>query len=208
MKIAILISGRINNNLQQYQNFMNMFKNYDTDIFVSHSIMDNYNVKDNFIKLYNPKKIFQSNEKYVDVSKYEKNKWTNSHNACCMFLNRYNCLKLLNEYIEKTKTNYDIIISTRCDLLFGQPIFFEQFMNEINNEKICIPNINDHTGLNDQFAFGNYNVMQKYLNLYNELISLLDTGIIFHPETLYLKYIEKENIQLMRFNTNYIINKV
>jgi hypothetical protein len=73
----------------------------------------------------------------------------------------------------------------------------------INN--ILIPNGNDWSGLNDQFALGNYSVMYEYLNLYENLINLLESGCKVHPETILKRYLEIKKIKVVRFLLKYEI---
>ena len=116
-----------------------------------------------------------------------------------MFKNRMNCIKLIKDYQYETGKNYDIIISTRCDLRFEDKIHFHQF----SKDGIHIPSNNDWGGINDQFAFGNYEDMMLYLDLYNNLNNLLDRGITLHPETLLKFHLIDKNMKISRFPSDY-----
>jgi hypothetical protein len=210
VKIAILFSGRINDNLLQYNNILEtLVQDYDVDFFISHSKTDNKELVNNFIKIYNPKKIMENDETcYFDYTKYVKNPYTNSFNTFCMFKNRNNVCKLFMEYVNETNTHYDILISNRCDLLFHENLNYLDLKEMIDNNVLCIPQGNDwYDGINDQFAIGNYNTITNYLQVYEELYNILESGIILHPETLLRFHLINKNIQIHRFSLNYNIQR-
>jgi hypothetical protein len=209
-KIAILFSGRLNDNLLQYNNILQtLVQDYDVDFFISHSKTENKELVNNFIKLYNPKKIMENDEKFsFDYTKYVKHPLTNSFNTFCMFKNRNNVCKLFMEYANETNTHYDIVISNRCDLLFHEKLNYIDLKKIIDNNIICIPEGNDwEGGINDQFAIGNYNTMTEYLQAYQSLYCILEDGIILHPETLLRFYLINKNIQIHRFPLKYDIQR-
>ena len=209
MKIAILFSGRLNTNIEQYNNIMNnLVQSNDVDFFISHSKIDEKNIQD-FIQLYKPKKIIESDEIHFDYSKYQKRSEANKHNVMCMFLNRKKVCKLFQEYINDNNINYDIIISCRCDLWFDEKLDINSLMNHINNNELCIPNPQfDYTGINDQIAIGNYKTITTYLQVYDSLFNILEsTPSVFHPETLLAIYLQLKNENIYRFNLMYIIKR-
>jgi len=215
MKIAILFSGRINNDKNLYANFCNYFiKTYDADIFIGCPKDTSDILLNEVIELYKPKKVIKNNEEYFNVDKYEKNPYTNKHNFMCMCLNRLNVCKSFKEYATQTNTNYDLVISSRMDLMFNDAEFDIQcILDYIKTSNIFINNAvfipcpeYDHTGINDQIAIGSYASITKYLEIYTSLLFLLESGVLFHPETLLLKYIYNLlNMVIGRYNTKYEI---
>jgi hypothetical protein len=104
--------------------------------------------------------------------------------------------------------HYDVIIATRIDLIFNNEININDCINHIQNNELCIPNPHfDHLGINDQFAMGNSNTIDTYLNAYNSLFELLESGVILHPETLLINYLRKTNITFYRFDFPYHIQR-
>jgi len=207
MKIALLITGKVNTDADQYQNFYdNFIKDNDVDIFVSHS-KDKAEKISKFCELYKPKCIIESSENYYDVSMYSKSNETNLHNMMCMFLNRKNVMHLLDAHIKATNTKYDVINSTRCDLWFDGRINFSDFVEEINHNKVAIPSYCDYGGVNDQFAFGNLDVMNKYLSVYDNISNLAKQGCIIHPETLLLYHLQALKVDRHRFTIKYAIKR-
>jgi hypothetical protein len=211
MKVAILMSGRINIDKNQYEHFYRNFQeNNDVDLFISFPYK--YNILlDEFIKLYKPKKYIISNEDYVNVDKYKLYFQSNRHNVMCMFLNRKKVLDIFNEYINENNidvNNYDLIISMRCDLIFDTPIDLYKYIPYIKKDILIVPNTgNDFGGVDDRFALGNYMTISKYLNLYDNLIILLEKGNIIHPEMLTIKNLELQHVQLQKMPFNFDINR-
>jgi FkbM family methyltransferase len=207
LKIAIVFTGRLIVDPVQYQNFCNYFmiplSNFEVDIIVSHCKGYDQKRIQQFTGLYKPKKIEQNEENYPDVQKYRCRAVTNKNNVMCMYKSRRNALRLLEEYIEETNQSYDIVISSRSDLFFSSLIPFTQF----TQPGIHIPSGFDYTGLNDQCAFGPFDDMKTYLNLYDEIIPLLESGVKFHPETLLKVYLERKQKVIRRFNTTYLIKR-
>ena len=204
MKIAILFSGRIDTTIEQYNNIMNnLVQSNDVDFFISHSKTDEKSIQD-FVNLYKPKKIIESDEIHFDYSKYPKRPWTNQYNIMCMFLNRKKVCKLFQEYINDNNINYDIIISCRCDLWFDEKLDINSLMNYTNNNVLCIPNPQfDYTGINDQIAIGNYKMITIYLQVYDSLFNILESGGNFHPETLLAIYLSVKCEKMYRFDLKY-----
>lgn len=213
-KVAILLSGRIVPDIDQYNNFINnLCGEYSCDFFISYPKNTNLEIVNKVIKIYSPKKIIENDEIYFNIDKYNKKPETNKHNTLCMFLSRYKLLNIFKEYIEETSEKYDIVISTRIDLIFYEKLNIDTLLQYINNNKICIPEIQlNYNGfnapipwVNDQFAIGNYTTISQYLNGYNSLYNILESGIILHPETLLLNYLHSIKLDIHTFNINYKI---
>jgi len=208
MKIAIIFTGRINIHQTQYNNFIeNVVQDNEFDLFVSYNKTNKTELVDMFINLYKPKIITMNTENYFDVTNYTKHPETNKHSVMSMYLSRSNILETLNNYQKKYNCNWDLIISMRADLNFINKINYNEIIQEINNNKLCIPACADFGGLNDQIAFGNIHTMQGYLSVYNSLKSYLDSNVVLHPETLLSYHIKHLNIPVSRFVLNYSIQR-
>ena len=73
--------------------------------------------------------------------------------------------------------------------------------NKINENVIIIPNTDrDHSGINDQFAYGSSSGMDCYCNLFNSLSEL--NGTYWNPEQLLLKYLQNQSVQIRRSELN------
>ncbi len=100
---------------------------------------------------------------------------------------------------------YDIYVRVRPDIIVGS-INFEQYDCTGNN--IYIPEGNDYGGINDQFAFGSYEVMKKYYSVYLKYDELWNEGVSFHTETMMLHNLDKAGVNIVRLPvTEYILRE-
>jgi hypothetical protein len=175
MKIALIITGRVNCNPDQHQNFLtNFVQNHQVDLFVSHNKSNKTHIIEKFIQLYHPIRISENNEICINIRQYntkpeyERFKNTNViYNMLYMYQSRLNVWNMFEEYIKNTQEKYDIIVSSRNDLWFYEKINFEEIKTYTDNHYICIPNPEyDHHGMNDQMAFSDIESIAIYLKLY------------------------------------------
>lgn len=75
------------------------------------------------------------------------------------------CYKMVKQHEEKKQVNFDYVARIRSDVLFLQPVIFN---NLINND-ITIPSFHKWFGLNDRFAFGKPQFMEIYMNMFSNL---------------------------------------
>ena len=199
MRIAILFTGRINYYKDIYNNIIENIVNnnqYDCYLSTSPDITDVDDLKE-FIDLYKPVKVINEPIYHnFDYDKYEKlSCWVRPRNICDMWYNR---MRIFNVIEDK----YDIILSYRLDLNAFN------YMNYEINDSIHIPLCDDYSGgINDQVAYGNYNEMKKYMNLYLKLPEILN-NCKMHPETILKYYINNYNLNVKRIENfiYYIIN--
>jgi hypothetical protein len=202
MHIAILFYGRIN----KYTNTFllnSLPQNHTYDVFYSADLEPN-ELLDDFIKIYKPISVNNDKISYdVDFGKYPNTKThlSNIHNMTCHFINKKRVFNLLENYINLTNTKYDIIIATRLDLFIDTLTLDIPLPNTI-----YIPKNEDHTGINDRFAMGDFQTMKKYMNIYDNCVYLLENKIsVAHPENLTLYNIEYYKLNIVRFDINYSI---
>ena len=119
-------------------------------------------------------------------------------------VNRELVFNHFNNYVISNNIKYDLVISARCELLFEHKIDLQSIVNDVQNNFLCIPSGYDWLGgINDHIAFGNMETIKIYTNLFKHIINILDTGIIFHPETLLRKYLEKTGVNIKRPEIQY-----
>jgi hypothetical protein len=203
MKIAILISGRINSTNKIYENIRkNIVKSNDVDFFIICEKKTDDEVISEVCKLYHPKLIVKSDENVnIDVSTYKTMPETNRMNVMYMYLSR-NYLKVyLNKYVKDTRINYDAIIHTRMDAFLDNDIDMNKLMPYVNINMLCIPNQNmDHyNGVCDLFAIGNLTTMSIYLDLYNSIYGFMEKQILLHPEILLYHHLKSSSLEIYRF---------
>jgi hypothetical protein len=205
MNIAVLVYGRLDNFEKHYRNIISTLgEKNNLDFFLS-SDNSNQDLLCRFIEIYKPKSYVNDNVMYsCNLSTYEKKPETNIHNMICHFINKKRVFNLLENYIKETNAIYDIVIALRIDLHFESKIDF----NTCIDNTIYIPNSSDWGGINDQLAYGNLNSMKKYMNIFDNIIELLDTEkSIVHPETLTLANINHMRLEVVRFDCNYFIDR-
>jgi hypothetical protein len=164
----------------------------DNNTLLNHSPWRNINtiyienfetIKKDLIKLYNPRKYkfqkpiqkfdtntIQQSIAYNNMSNIKKN---NIHNTLSQIYSRNEVRNILNEYIEKTNTKYDMVISTRFD-----------YNNKIN---LKLDNINDTKTyvsssdrpryiLPDNFIVCPVQTYLEWFNLYNNLSNIINNN--------------------------------
>ena len=183
-----LITPHIDNNTYHvghtYTNLLNTFgENNQYDFFLSTSPELNEDLNE-FIALYKPISICNDPIIYShDYSKYRKKFETNVHNMICHFINKIRVYKLLEEHINKTNTNYDLVISTRVTIQYNK--IFNEVTNEIINNKLYSPIGCEYLGIiYNNIQINNINSMKniKYydINLKNFIND--NENIIFIPD--------------------------
>jgi hypothetical protein len=214
MRIAVLLYGRINTCAEHYKNILWTFGENQVDFFLS---SDNASSKDLdvFIKLYKP--ILYSNDiiynNYnLDIYDYLLEPYRNiigkinNNNMICHFINKGRVFKLLEIFIDTEKIHYDYVVSLRIDLVFRTQFNFN-IPAKLNT--IYIPHGSDFVfGINDQIAYGDLEVMKKYMNIFANIFLFLDNKItIPHPENLTKTNILYNELTIERFNLDYFIEK-
>ncbi len=199
MKIAVLFAGRVRgfeDCIESQKKFI--FKNHDVDIYLAHNANNVGDDLELFQKLYNVKKIESIK---IDLEPYLKYRAhyeiTNSANVISMF-------KCIYEAFQLIPNEYDIVIYMRADEILSSSIEFEK----LPDNAVFIPEGNDYErGINDQFAFGNYESMKKYCSLFENLTDYLDNkGVIFHPESLVKFHLEYQKLNIVRFPLIYTLH--
>lgn len=203
MRIAILIYGRLNKCVEHYNNILeHIGKHNDIDFFLS-SDNSSESLLNDFIHLYKP--IAYNNEQIrydYDLAQYPRRIETNMPNMICHFINKNRVLILLEEYISRENIHYDCVVSLRIDCVFQTTFNF----NNLEDSTIYIPSGNDHTGINDQIAYGKMDVMTKYNSI--NVRDLLEKKLsIAHPESLTLANILFNKMCIKRIILHYHLDR-
>jgi len=166
-KLSVVFSGRTNKALEHFSMFQRVFG--DADYYISCCPKTVTDIED-VIRLYNPKGIC------TDSIPLETN-------VECMFYNRKRAFDMIQ--------NCDIpVVSCRFDL-YIHDLYIPDYLDAYT---IYIPNDEDHGGINDRFAFGNYESMKVYCN------AIVDKE--YHPETALKLYLDKVGLNVMRFKSH------
>jgi hypothetical protein len=202
MRIGVCFFGRIKHYDKKYL-IESFGSNHSYDFFYS-SDDEPADLINQFIELYHPISIDNNKISYdVDFSIYSPPHPQQMHNMTCHFINKKRVFGLLETHCNLTNTHYDLIISVRLDL------YIDKFEPELPIENtIYIPTNEDHNGINDRFAMGDFKTMKQYMNIFDNCLYLLDNKItVAHPERLTLSNIQHCNINVNRLNLYHNINR-
>jgi hypothetical protein len=196
---AVLVYGRLNKAKEHFKNITDTLG--EVDYFASSDNSPQECLED-FVNLYKP--ILYTNDPIVHSYKldhypsipYE----THLDNMVRHFINK----KRVFELMKQSGKKYNVIISLRIDTVITQP-----FDLIVMPRHIYIPIGNDHReGINDQIALGDELAMEKYMNIVDTMIHLLDTGLSFpHPERLTFVNLCFHQIAIVRFTLEYHLNR-
>lgn len=208
LRVAVIITGRLNLNVEQLRNFRFAFGHDSTkqlEIYASSSCQDAH-VIEAFSELYQIKGFSKNDAPSLDVTRFldQKAPEANVRNCLAMYWNRERALSLLSTL----EQDYDVVISTRADLFFQQQVHLEDYWPEIQKGSIFVPEGLDYGGLNDQFAIGRPQEMIKYLNVYSHIETLLESGVALHPESLLLAHVQSEQITAYRQPLSFRIHRM
>jgi hypothetical protein len=126
-------------------------------------------------------------------------------NVYSHFFHNQQCWNLIQTFQEKNNILFNVVCKYRADICCSKPFSFS--FSSIEERIVYIPEGNDHTGLNDQIAYGNMEVMKMYSTLFERLESICSTRqCIFHPETLVEFNMKSNNISVHRFDFAYTLD--
>jgi hypothetical protein len=210
MKVAIFFSGRVKG-FEAVKDHLEKFKReYSADFYVScgsheesfHNFIKEFSIEESRCKFEEVKipKEFKTLRKATE---------TKLENCSSMFFHNKNCIEL----IKGSGIPYDIVVKYRADinsdkildlrssktnlkrLNFNYPIY-----PIVQENTVYIPKGNDFGGLNDQIAYGDLCAMEKYCAVFSNIVKICNDGHRFHPETLVMRNLERERVNVARFD--------
>lgn len=199
MRIAVLLYGRIKFFREHYTSYHRTFRSdvNQVDIFLSSDAAPSEDIEA-FKTLWKPIAVANDPITYtIDLGAYPT--WPNrypghTHNMTCHFINLNRVFGLLEEHMRGGAT-YDIVVSTRLDLALHDVPFVPP-----EPKTVYIPGGEDHTGVNDRFAFGDVDSMRSYAAVIDNAIPMMEKGLSCpHPETLTKSNLEYCGITVVRF---------
>jgi uridine kinase len=211
MRIAILISGYNRTFDLNIENlFTNIIQNYNTDIYLH---ITNDQSQDKYLN--NPINLKYINSKLnPKITIMSPNLNFNSNPKINNLLNQhykfYELNKIKNNISKIEKIKYDIVIKYRPDLYFYDSINFDK----LNTNTIYIPKdskidisklkFKNDKYICDTFAYGSNSIMNKYFEIYNYSLELINSfGHV--PETILYFYLHNFSIKYSEININYMI---
>lgn len=117
-------------------------------------------------------------------------------NVLIMWYKIYKANLARKTYEQNNRIRYDRIIRTRFDLTFDSyPVI------DPKPKTLYIPNGGDyHGGINDQMVVADSQTMDLYCEVYNEFYRYAIADINIHPESMLLKHIEINRLNVERFD--------
>lgn len=214
-KIAVYFSGRINKYEHSLEFLKHLQNKYQVDYFCSLNIheMDEYHAT--FIEQLQIKHFFfQEHSDVYQTDWFERfrrlprsagehpHAW---YKISSSFYNNKKAFELIENCQEENK--YDIIVKYRADIVPHQDLVFP---DSIEPNTVYIPNGEDHTyhsddpyyhfeGINDWLAYGDFESMKIYSNVYDKVDEYCSNGRPYHPESLRLYHLEMNHLKIERF---------
>lgn len=221
MRIAVLLTGRIYT--PDYDTTINrlksLFRVHKTMYFISlngtchlnnEARSEDYNPQDhkvfteNFIQdLHIPNECISIQDLQVPsyIYNFKKKEETKYFNVYSMFFHNKMCFSLLEKYTKKHNIAFDIVLKYRTDIIFKEPIQFE----ECDLGTLYIPIGYNFGGVNDQVAYGDLDTMRVYCSCIDYLKDVCDNGVLFHPETILNTHLLHRQMNIVRFPFSYRI---
>lgn len=202
MKVALCISGQARTWEQNRSNIIdNVISNYNCKIFTATDVP---------LAGITPERSIFIPDLDVYKNKLEKitkhHHWGN-HNGPIPILKwmykLYKCNELKKEFEQESDEIFDIVIRMRPDTVFTKKVELKIVNNTI---VLCRDTLKDHLeGYSDIFWFCDSKTMDKVCELYFRINEYIDSGSIFHPETLLKHHCLINGIALDRVDADFSI---
>ncbi len=134
---------------------------------------------------------------------FNKNKRpeTTIHSSWNQWMINYNAFQAVPK-------DYDVYVRCRTDIEFDEPFYLRNYEpKDFEGKKIYIPRDCDYGGVNDQFAFGGYEVMKAYYDVWHTHQQLFEDGVEFHSEGMQKANLEKAGAEIIRLKTFAVIRR-
>ena len=211
--VAVIFSGRIKGYTYVEEQLEALQKKYNAKFFMSLNKEQRSEYIDRFCKKFNIE------DDQVIIEKTAIPEWIRSFNVEYHILggkesphvdyvyssskNIHSAFNLIAAYQEKHSVQFDCILFFRADI--DSPEVINITIPQENT--IHIPEGYDWGGINYQVAYGNYAAMKTYSELVNNIQKLCgEQGVYYHSETLLKRYLENENLNIVRFPFNYVLH--
>lgn len=203
MKVALLFSGQPRSVKETYQNiYWNVIEPNAPDVFVhtwddpllygnrpvsAGGIPASNTIPSDIVeiirKLYSPVSLITEQPITFSEHNYHETRYPQIKPQSSLS-QRYSILRtfqLMEARVRATGIEYDAVIRMRFDWALKSPIV----VSELPLDCVTVPgDCTHHGGINDQFAVTNMSYMRKYANLFNEIPSLVESGVPFCDEIL------------------------
>lgn len=202
MKIAIFFSGRIKAYEHTFPHLKSIIDKYNPTFFTSlnqdsedeytKTFCEKFNIKHDQINY--EKTILPDSLKNIDSG-------SNILNTYSMFYHNYKAFCLIQKYQTTHNIHFDVVVKYRAEITSSKILNFDQ----IDNDKLYIPKGYNYGGINDQIAYGNFDIMKKYCELGNGNVEKLhlEKKTRYHPETLLDHHLKLSKLIIVRPDFSY-----
>ena len=210
MKIAVQISGAVRTLNQSYRSLEEQILNrYDCDIYFS--TFGTYDT--NIIELFGNRLvearflpfdidstcIRELNDKYKHTTEKDFKGaylFVRQLNVLLGMYHKMYCNQVRVENIKNVQ--YDVVISTRTDLHYGEPLALHHV--QAARECVLIPvGFDWDSGINDLFQIGPPDHMTTVCNEFLYYQQCMNMGFVTHPENLFRQYLNYQCVPYTRF---------
>jgi len=203
LKIAVLFTGSVFGYKKNYDNFMKyIIQDNDVDFYYDNNKEYGENI-DGFIELYKPKIVVNESlpnfeneiQKYKHLFDYNAHYSETGRLGINIFRSAFRTFRTF-KIIKNMNIKYDLVIFSRLDLIFYKNIDYSIINNNYN--KMFLPNDYNHwfdlLNVDFSISFGSMEIMEKHSEFYNYIDYLIESGVKYHPETLFAYYLKLKNI--------------
>ena len=205
-KVAILFAGRI----KAYENVKDKLlkiKNiYNATIFCSinkktksdyiNTFCNTFDIKDSQLNL----ELTVVPPMIYDLYRDDNTSYDRTYS---MFYHIKKAFDLVTNYQTVNNMTFDCILFYRADI----DNFDTLAINHPEKRSVYIPEGNDHGGISDLCAYGDYDTMNKYCNVINSIEHICKSQHVkFHPETILHKHLLNNSLNIIRFPYNFVLH--
>lgn len=137
------------------------------------------------------------NESHVDPEYFKHDDWVYNANKAPETIVRTTLNQWFNMMLafSSAPKDCDVYVRMRYDILIHGRLDF----SDIEPNTVYIPSGNDYRdGINDQLAYGDYESIRKYYDVYNNYDTLYNNGCLFHTETMVKRNLDYSNVKVKR----------
>jgi hypothetical protein len=170
------------------------------DIEYYKTLNSDYNNFNKIIECFKPKNIciedfnikqslfLKQKQKYIDAG-IDDNNLKNTSQLSMFYSIREAC-NIKTKYELDNNIKYDIVVRMR----FDSDIHYFSLSEPFTDNNVYIPYGSDWTGINDQFSFGDSNIMNIVCNCYTAYDACVSTTKRYSPEINFAEHLRQNNI--------------
>jgi hypothetical protein len=207
LKVAMFFVGRVTAYKNVLQKLFDIQKRYNPVIFAS---LNGEKIETDLENSREFQKDFKIPSEQYNLEEIQFPNWLttcwnnrpiNPRAMFSMFYHMNRVFKMIETYQEKNAMKFDCILYYRADIDSSDTLTLS---DKLEKNTIYLSKQDAIGGYNDRMAYGDYDSMKIYCNLYNSLESLFcgDRSLI-NPESILKKYLSevKLNVSLINYDT-------